>query len=720
MIQFIFFFVIAWGQVSYSTKLPQKPQIQNKSASLSKLKEHFYEGSWRSCINLAPQVVRQHSQISDWIVLTWMRCLRAGVLQTQDISSVASFLRELKKIQWSSTLASEALIRTEFQALFSTTIDIKKSKDVKDFHSLLELFSSNLRGTSQQRALFYFELGSSYQEKFMLEQALWFYERAYKLNPTDDIFDRLNLIRTSLNKPKKNRTEAKAVYRSEEELKLANRVVPLLSSGDSLALAKEVVRYLKKFPMGAESERFESVLYQKLSDGSNQAHLEKARKVLLGNMLDAPAYFLEKWYKRSHRKGDYVTSQSLAEAYYSLNETPESLWITGRSAFYLGRYSEAEAHFLKLIEQYPKFTEIDDVLLKLAFCYIRLGKWSLAQSWFERIILLKPSSTLDLTARYWLIRVQEQLSVTKDKVQESKRQLIKQYPLSYYGLMIAREMGEKALLARGDLSVVTGRSYPALDWDIKIFDRLLLLAQNNWHDEAILELRQLDIPAEEGYLLRLAETFEQYGFYPGMTLVLNELDFSENSTAIKKEWLNQVYAKPFVSFVQQSAVKNYLDPVLFWSLMRQESLFLTLSESSSQAFGLMQIIPGTAREIAASLKFPILDWSLDGRRPSVNIEFGSYYLKELIKKMDNSIPMALAAYNYGPTRLKVWKSLRELSPWTDSKLSPFTELWIDELPAAETQFYVKAILRNILIYKHLDGADFSAEPGFWKRLNLNK
>jgi soluble lytic murein transglycosylase len=111
---------------------------------------------------------------------------------------------------------------------------------------------------------------------------------------------------------------------------------------------------------------------------------------------------------------------------------------------------------------------------------------------------------------------------------------------------------------------------------------------------------------------------------------------------------------------------------------------------------------------------------LDGLRPKLNIEFGAWYLKDLIKKFDNSFPMALAAYNYGPTRLKVWANLRELSVFETESSPQFSELWIDELPAFETQFYVKAILRNALIYKRLDQEDFKAETGFWKSLILQE
>jgi soluble lytic murein transglycosylase len=705
---------------SYGNRLPLNAKGQSPNGSLIKLKELFYEGSWKSCSGLAPQVIRSQPLISDWILVTWLRCVRGQALQTEDFSDLSLFLKELKKVDVKKYSTSEPLIKMEFQNLIESILNIKKKGGVKLALDVLEELSSIWVTNASQRSAIYREFGRSFQEKHQLEEARWFFERAYKLSYDEESLALLNRVAEQLNQRPKSPVLEKLGYRSQDEVEMVKALEPLYISKDVLALAKEGIRYLKRFPLGFESEKVENRLHQVISDlGSDSKNLSSAQEKVLAILLHAPLLTLEKWCKKSHRKGDYAISLAFAEKALEQFETPDALWIAARSAFYLGKYSKAQDLFLKLIESYPKFSEIEDALFKISFSYIRMGKWSLAQSWLERMVLMNLNSSADLVSRYWLIRVKEKLGKQEAQVKEQKVELIKKYPLSYYGILLQSELNKKIELPIQTEVKIEGRTYPFTEVDNQIFKRLTLLSQNNWHDEAVMEWKSFDNAPYEDFLTRIAETFSHLGFYPGMTLILNDIDFL-NSKGLKKEWLNQIYAKPYSEIILSNASKNGLDPVAIWSVIRQESLFLPLSRSPSQAFGLMQIISGTAKEISAVVKSPILDWSLDGLRPKLNIEFGAWYLKDLIKKFDNSFPMALAAYNYGPTRLKVWANLRELSVFETESSPQFSELWIDELPAFETQFYVKAILRNALIYKRLDQEDFKAETGFWKSLILQE
>ncbi len=91
-----------------------------------------------------------------------------------------------------------------------------------------------------------------------------------------------------------------------------------------------------------------------------------------------------------------------------------------------------------------------------------------------------------------------------------------------------------------------------------------------------------------------------------------------------------------------------------------------------------------------------------------------------MKQFGGNVPMALAAYNVGPYKMQKWLDARpELATLkTDPSSMPSVEVWIDELPWAETCFYVKAILRNALIYQVLEKGPAELSPVIWKNLGF--
>jgi soluble lytic murein transglycosylase len=160
---------------------------------------------------------------------------------------------------------------------------------------------------------------------------------------------------------------------------------------------------------------------------------------------------------------------------------------------------------------------------------------------------------------------------------------------------------------------------------------------------------------------------------------------------------------------------------LLQALTRQESAFNIKAVSSSQALGLMQMIPSTAREVAKKLGL-IIEIPGDMFRPEVNIPMGSFYIAQMLAQFENNVPFALAAYNAGPHRMSTWLEGRSELKSLVSQPSgaPRDELWFDELPWSETSFYVKAILRNILLYRLATEGPFTVQPVLWQDLQNKK
>ncbi len=130
--------------------------------------------------------------------------------------------------------------------------------------------------------------------------------------------------------------------------------------------------------------------------------------------------------------------------------------------------------------------------------------------------------------------------------------------------------------------------------------------------------------------------------------------------------------------------------------MKQESAFNADAISVSNAIGLMQIIPPTARDLDPGIEiFELFD-------KDKNVAMGSKYLRQLLKKYDGNAYWALAAYNAGPGNSDRWR--REVET---SKLQLTPEEAIEFISFRETHDYVQNILRNYYWYnRRLKGEGF--------------
>jgi soluble lytic murein transglycosylase len=102
---------------------------------------------------------------------------------------------------------------------------------------------------------------------------------------------------------------------------------------------------------------------------------------------------------------------------------------------------------------------------------------------------------------------------------------------------------------------------------------------------------------------------------------------------------------------QQSAEKG-LDPALVAAIIYEESRFRDQT-SHAGARGLMQITPDTAKFIARDSGGTEFEQT-DLATPQVNISYGTYYLRYLLRRYDGNETLAIAAYNAGETNVNRW------------------------------------------------------------------
>jgi soluble lytic murein transglycosylase len=148
---------------------------------------------------------------------------------------------------------------------------------------------------------------------------------------------------------------------------------------------------------------------------------------------------------------------------------------------------------------------------------------------------------------------------------------------------------------------------------------------------------------------------------------------------------------PYRADLERFSKQNNLDPFLMAALIRQESEFDAQVVSVANARGLTQIEPATGRELSRKLKIPQYT-TAKLFQPSLNLQFGTYYLRLVTNQLGGHTEAALAAYNAGMTRAKSWLT------WGDFQ-EPAE--FVETVPLTQTRGYIQAVLRNADAYRRI-------------------
>lgn len=133
------------------------------------------------------------------------------------------------------------------------------------------------------------------------------------------------------------------------------------------------------------------------------------------------------------------------------------------------------------------------------------------------------------------------------------------------------------------------------------------------------------------------------------------------------------------------------------AIARQESQFDRAAISHAGARGLMQLMPGTAKEVAQRQGLSYIPDALTSDT-SYNIQLGSTYFQQMLKYFGGSYPLAIAAYNAGPGNVNRW-----LAANGDPRLPGADMLrWIESIPIYETRNYVLRVLENAVVYDSIN------------------
>ncbi len=282
--------------------------------------------------------------------------------------------------------------------------------------------------------------------------------------------------------------------------------------------------------------------------------------------------------------------------------------------------------------------------------------------------------------QYWRARAQDELGLTANKTASSDIYQQLAQKRSFYGFLssdkldVAYTLGHKpSAVTQSTMMVV--RNLPAIK-------RARELWLKGHYGEAKAEWQFSTRKMSSSELAAAGKIAERWGWYNKGIHAMIRGNFWDD--------LDVRFPLAFKEEVEKVSSNTAVEQTLIYAIARQESAFSKNATSHAGARGLMQLMPGTARQTARKNGIKHRDSYLFD--PEYNIQIGSSYLNELLSKYNGNRILAAAAYNAGPHRVSKWIQKTPLD-------LPY-DVWIETIPFRETRGYVQNVLAFSVIYAH--------------------
>ncbi len=409
--------------------------------------------------------------------------------------------------------------------------------------------------------------------------------------------------------------------------------------------------------------------------------------------------------------------KELSEKHPDVPQGAEALWRAGYLYSTTGDTESSLATFEILGQKYPGADMAMDGLFRGGMAAYNNGQNARAERLFA---LLASTGTGNLRAAgsLWLGRLY-QIDKQDDLARQAYTDASKADPGGYYSLRAADLLGGHGPFktpahfdwAFNDAAHITEAEQwmratfkitaPGVLWQLSptlANDPRMLRGNELWavaaYPEADAEYAGLrdDNQTNPLALYQLATYFYQIGLYrEAINTAAILIDGAKINVLQAPRYIAALrYPIAYYDLVLPAAQKYGVDPLLVFSLIRQESLFESFATSSAAAQGLMQIIPDTGAYIAGKLNWPDYQNS-DVYRPYINVTFGVWYLKEQLDTFQGNTYAALAAYNAGPASSTEWMRISNGDP----------DLFLQAIDIDQTQTYVRRIYEQYAVYAEI-------------------
>jgi soluble lytic murein transglycosylase len=276
--------------------------------------------------------------------------------------------------------------------------------------------------------------------------------------------------------------------------------------------------------------------------------------------------------------------------------------------------------------------------------------------------------------RYWLGRA---LKEKKEVAKANTLFIALAKERNFYGVLAEEEMGDvirapAQQFTPSEIDVDAVRSLPAMQRSVEL-ERLGL----RWESRAewSFALRGMN----DKQLLAAAEFASRNGW---VDVAINT---AEKTQQLHNDALR--FPMPFRDVVESFSQSQQVDMAWVYGLSRQESRFNLNARSGVGASGMMQVMPATAKWIAKQNGWK--DVKADNlHQLDTNVRLGTYYLRYTLDTFAGQTPVATAAYNAGPGRVRNWAMGQPMEG----------AIYAETIPILETRLYVQKVMLNTYYY----------------------
>ena len=342
-------------------------------------------------------------------------------------------------------------------------------------------------------------------------------------------------------------------------------------------------------------------------------------------------------------------------------------------------YELAANHFLSgPNENYPDLEWIAGyVALK------QLNNPALAAEHFNHLLDAVDGPISLARAGYWLGKAYE--AQGDQSAAEIAYELAALHSSAFYGLLAAHELGGEPEFNHTTL---------AAD-----FWRTAEFTKTSTFQAGMICLALEEFYLAERFFVQLSESLDDTELTK-LSLMLEQMGQPHLSLRVAKHGvrMGQMSLEAYFPLHPMAGYKLPVNPELVMSIARRESEFDPEAVSRAGAKGLLQLMPGTATQMANQLGLPddqqrlVTDWKY-------NAALGSAYLAELVERFDGNIALVAAAYNAGPNRVDEW--IETLGDPRGGRLDIID--WIESIPYRETRNYVMRVSESLPAYRERMG-----------------
>lgn len=386
------------------------------------------------------------------------------------------------------------------------------------------------------------------------------------------------------------------------------------------------------------------------------------------------------WTLHQRDEGRAVLKKLLAYGVENKESLIQIHWI-------LGKMKAEEKLFEDAIKRFELASELkttdnnfkERIAWSLGWNYYLLNQHQKAIDYFNNYINENKESGFNFKLQFWMAK---SYFATKRKAKAKKiyQEVSKNDPYGYYGMISKIELKEDF----NPIKIKKNRS----SYDDSTLDWLLSLGEKKLSENYLKSIQRKFRKTEE--IIKILPLYEKIGWYEGGIFKFFRIK-SKDRNSVLEDHITSAFPIPYRDEYLKASKKYGIESGILFSISRQESAFNPIIRSAADAFGLMQLIPERAKELAVrhNIEYKSLESLYN---PEINISLGAALLSDLKTKFKHNFIRFVASYNASESAVNSW--FRRY--W---KGDPYQ--FIEMIPYEETQKYVKLVFRNFITYKRM-------------------